>query len=54
MDKKEYELKADELLKAVPPKYREGCRRLAWNNGHSSGYHEVWVHLQDIIEQIFN
>lgn len=53
MTEEEYNIKADELLKDVPEEYREGCKSLAYENGHAYGYNEVYNHLDDIVYRIF-
>ena len=53
MTREEYEEKAGVELARVPEKYREGCKSLAWDLGHSHGYNEIYYYLQDIIERIF-
>ena len=53
MTKEEYEEKAEVELAVVPEQYREGCKSLAWELGHSHGSSEVYYYLQDIVERIF-
>jgi len=54
MDEKEYNKRAEEILKVVPPQYREGCKKYAWMEGHANGYSEVFIVLQDVVDTIFS
>lgn len=37
-------------LNTIPEKYREKVYRFAYENGHSSGYTEVYYYLQELVE----
>ena len=45
--------KAYLIESGVPEQYALNCVTLAWNQGHSSGFTEVYLHLNDLIE-VFN
>lgn len=53
MSEEEYEIKANMLLKGVPKKYRDGCKALAYQDGHLAGYDEMYIRLYDIVTTIF-
>lgn len=54
MTREEYEKKAKVLLKTVPPQFREGCKKYAYQEGHANGYSEVFIVLQDVVDTIFS
>lgn len=37
-------------IEVVPQKYRSKLWNLAWEQGHSSGYHDVYNYLLDLID----
>ena len=49
----EFQKAADVLLSGVPEKYREKCKKLAIDLGHSFGYGEVYYKLIEIVTTIF-
>lgn len=40
-------------LNDIPKQYQDKVYRHAWESGHSAGYTEVYIHLQELVE-IFN
>ena len=39
-----------EIIASLPEQYREKVYRLAWQEGHSAGYHEVYQWLTRLVE----
>lgn len=37
------------LNSIVPEKYRDKVYQKAYDDGHSAGYYEVYLHLQDLV-----
>jgi hypothetical protein len=54
MTLEEYNKEADLILEPVPKQYREGCKKYAYMEGHANGYNEVFIVLQDVVDNIFN
>lgn len=46
----EYEARRDEILSDIPDEFRGYFSWKAWEGGHSSGYHEVIIVLQDLLD----
>ena len=46
----EYMKKQSGLYSSVPEKYRSKVYSHAWQEGHSNGYYEVYLHLQELVE----
>jgi len=38
------------LVTKVPKQYQDKVYRHAWESGHSSGYSEVYIHLQELVD----
>ncbi len=43
-------IKSESGLNDIPEQYRAGIWRKAWEDGHSSGYSEVYSQLLDLVE----
>lgn len=41
-------------LNTIPEQYRDKVYSYAWSEGHSSGFYEVYLKLNNIISTIFN
>ena len=50
----EYQKQRNALLKRIPKEYRDGTAQYAWEQGHSCGYQEVLIVLEEIVTTIFN
>lgn len=52
MTLEEYNKKKDEMLEQLPPEFRAAVAYHAWESGHSAGYQEVLIHLDDLIDML--
>lgn len=46
----ETRIKEDSGLNSIPEQYRDKVWRYAWEEGHSAGYHEVQIHLINLVD----
>lgn len=46
----EARIKEDSGLNSIPEQYRDKVWRYAWEEGHSAGYHEVQIHLINLVD----
>jgi hypothetical protein len=49
----EYQKKRNETLKRIPKEYRDGTAAMAYQLGHSCGYGETLMYLEDLVTTIF-
>jgi hypothetical protein len=52
MTNTEFIEKQKPLLGRLPPEFRGVVSFQSWQTGHSSGYEEVLLHLQDLVEML--
>lgn len=50
MNIEEFEIKQNEALKFIPAEFQKPIKKIAWDLGHSSGYDEVMVYINDMAD----
>lgn len=52
MTEDEYNLKVEETLADIPEEFHSPFEMMAWERGHSSGYNEVILELQNLVDEL--
>jgi len=51
MDIDEFERKQNFALRFIPAEFQKPIKKIAWDYGHSSGYDEVLIYINDMADE---